>query len=85
MIGKRYVQPSKNDGGWEILKEGHRRATAHAATQKQAVAQARTLARREGGVRSASETERERSPTLLSYGAQRALALAVSRSQASSR
>jgi Uncharacterized protein conserved in bacteria (DUF2188) len=49
MIGKRYVQPSKNDGGWEILKEGHRRATAHAATQEQAVAQARTLARREGG------------------------------------
>ena len=49
MIGKRYVQPSKNDGGWEIVKEGHRRATAHAATQKQAVAQARMLARREGG------------------------------------
>jgi hypothetical protein len=49
MIGKRYVQPSKNDGGWEIVKEGHRRATAYAATQKQAVARARTLARREGG------------------------------------
>jgi hypothetical protein len=49
MIGKRYVQPSKKDGGWEVLKEGHRRATVHAATQEQAVAQARTLARREGG------------------------------------
>jgi hypothetical protein len=49
IVGNRYVQPSKKDGGWEILKEGHRRATAHAATQEQAVAQARTLARREGG------------------------------------
>lgn len=49
MIGNRYVQPSKKDDGWEILKEGHRRATAHAATEAQAVAQARILARREGG------------------------------------
>jgi hypothetical protein len=49
MIGNRYVQPSKSDGGWEIVKEGHRRATAHAATQEQAVARARTLAGREGG------------------------------------
>ena len=49
MIGNRYVQPSKHDGGWEIVKEGHRRATAHAATQEQAIAQARTLTRREGG------------------------------------
>jgi hypothetical protein len=49
IVGKRYVQPSKKDGGWEILKEGHRRATDHAATQEQAVARARALARREGG------------------------------------
>jgi hypothetical protein len=49
MIGKRYVQPSKKDGGWEVLEEGHRRATVHVATREQAVAQARTLARREGG------------------------------------
>jgi hypothetical protein len=49
MIGKRYVQPSRSDGGWEVLKEGHRRATIHTATQEQAVAQARTLARQEGG------------------------------------
>lgn len=49
MIGNRYVQPSKNDGGWDIVKEGHRRATAHAATQGQAIARARTLASGEGG------------------------------------
>jgi hypothetical protein len=49
MIGNRYVQPSKKDGGWEILKEGHRRATGHAPTQEQALAQARTMTRREGG------------------------------------
>jgi hypothetical protein len=49
MIGKRYVQPSRKDSSWEVLEEGHRRATIHAATQEQAVAQARTLARREGG------------------------------------
>lgn len=49
MIGNRYVQPSKKDDGWEILKEGHRRATGHAPTKAQAVEQARRLARREGG------------------------------------
>jgi hypothetical protein len=49
MIGNRYVQPSKKDGGWEILKEGHRRATGHAPTEAQAVEQARRLARRDGG------------------------------------
>jgi hypothetical protein len=49
MLGKRYVQPSKNDDGWEVVKEGHRRATVHAATQAQAVASARALARGEGG------------------------------------
>jgi hypothetical protein len=49
VLGKRYVQPSRSDGGWEVLKEGHRRATIHTATQEQAVAQARTLARQEGG------------------------------------
>jgi Uncharacterized protein conserved in bacteria (DUF2188) len=49
MIGNRYVQPSKQDGGWDIVKEGHRRATAHAATQEQAVTHARTLTRQEGG------------------------------------
>lgn len=49
MTDKQYVQPNKKAGGWEILKKGQRRATVHAATQEQAVAKARTLARREGG------------------------------------
>ena len=49
MTDKQYIQPSKKDGGWEILKEGHRRATVHAATQEQAIAKARILARRGGG------------------------------------
>lgn len=49
MIDKRYVQPSKQGGGWEIVKEGHRRATDHAPTREKAIARARTLARREGG------------------------------------
>jgi hypothetical protein len=49
MISKRYVQPSKTDAGWEVLKEGHRRATVHAPTRAQAMAQARTLTRRDGG------------------------------------
>lgn len=40
MISKRYVQPSKTDAGWEVLKEGHRRATVHAPTRAQAMAQA---------------------------------------------
>jgi hypothetical protein len=48
MATTRYVRQNAN-GGWDVLKEGHQRATAHAETQAKAVARARQLARREGG------------------------------------
>jgi Uncharacterized protein conserved in bacteria (DUF2188) len=44
----RYVRPTA-DGGWDVIREGHRRPTAHAPTQAEAVEAARKIARREGG------------------------------------
>jgi hypothetical protein len=44
----RYVRESA-DGGWEVVKEGHRRATARSSSKAGALAQARAMARREGG------------------------------------
>lgn len=48
MQNTRYVKPNA-DGGWEVLKEGHRRSSVHASTQQQAVVQAREILRSEGG------------------------------------
>jgi Uncharacterized protein conserved in bacteria (DUF2188) len=48
MATRRYVRQNAK-GGWDVVKEGHQRATAHAETQAKAVARARDLARREGG------------------------------------
>jgi hypothetical protein len=44
----RYVKPNAN-GGWDILKEGHRRALAHRETEDKAVEHAEELTRLEGG------------------------------------
>lgn len=48
MANTRYVKQASN-GGWEVVKEGHRRATAHGATKTDAVKAARRLVRHEGG------------------------------------
>jgi Uncharacterized protein conserved in bacteria (DUF2188) len=48
MAINRYVQPNAN-GGWDIVKEGHRRALVQCDTERKAVARARELTRREGG------------------------------------
>jgi hypothetical protein len=45
----RYVVPNKDRGGWDIVQEGHRRATGHARTKAEAVAAARKALRRVGG------------------------------------
>jgi hypothetical protein len=45
----RYVLPNAKDGGWDIVKEGHRRATGHARTKNAAVRDARAIVRKEGG------------------------------------
>ena len=43
-----YVRESA-DGAWEVVREGHRRATAVADTRAKAVARARTLLEQQGG------------------------------------
>jgi len=48
MGSNRYVKQAK-DGSWDVVKEGHRRATAHGATEQAAVSAARDLVRKEGG------------------------------------
>lgn len=44
----RYVKQA-TDGGWDVVKEGHRRATAHGATRSAAVKAARKLVSQDGG------------------------------------
>lgn len=44
----RYVRPNL-DGGWDVIKEGHRRVSAHSASREEAVDRARELAKSDGG------------------------------------
>jgi hypothetical protein len=44
----RYVRQNAG-GGWDVVREGHRRATAHEETRGKAVERARDMTRREGG------------------------------------
>lgn len=48
MGSNRYVRRA-DGGGWDVVKEGHRRATAHSSTRRDAVKAARKLVREEGG------------------------------------
>jgi Uncharacterized protein conserved in bacteria (DUF2188) len=48
MGNTRYVKKASGKG-WDVVKEGHRRATAHGATKADAVETARELIREEGG------------------------------------
>lgn len=48
MKNTRYVKKASGRG-WDVVKEGHRRATAHGATKTDAVKAARELVRQEGG------------------------------------
>jgi hypothetical protein len=45
----RYVVPNSRKGGWDIIKEGHRRATGYAKTKQEAVTHARQAVRKDGG------------------------------------
>ncbi len=49
MRNTRYVKKATSGKGWDVVKEGHRRATAHGATKAAAVKTARELTRQEGG------------------------------------
>jgi len=45
----RYVVPNSDRGGWDVVKEGHRRATGYAKTKQEAITHARQAVRRDGG------------------------------------
>ena len=44
----RYVVKNEN-GGWDVVKEGNRRASARTKTKTEAIKAAKVLTRREGG------------------------------------
>jgi Uncharacterized protein conserved in bacteria (DUF2188) len=48
MATKRDIKRNTS-GGWDVLREGDRRAAVHVATQEHALARARDVVRREGG------------------------------------
>ena len=45
----RYVVPNSDRGGWDVVKEGHRRASAHATTKAEAISRGRDIIRGQGG------------------------------------
>jgi len=45
----RYVQPNKERGGWDVVKENHRQASAHTRTKAEAIDRARQIVRNQGG------------------------------------
>jgi hypothetical protein len=45
---RRHVVPDK-DGGWNVQKPGASRASAHTATQKEAIARAKQIVQNAGG------------------------------------
>lgn len=48
MSSTRYVKKA-SDKGWDVIKDGHRQATAHRATKAAAVKRALELVRLDGG------------------------------------
>lgn len=45
----RYLQPNQERGGWDVVKENHQRASAHAATKAAAMRAARQIIKNQGG------------------------------------
>jgi Uncharacterized protein conserved in bacteria (DUF2188) len=45
----RYVQPNKERGGWDVVKEGHKQASAHTETKAEAIDRAREIVANQGG------------------------------------
>ncbi|MBF4619498.1 DUF2188 domain-containing protein [Clavibacter sp. VKM Ac-2873] len=44
----RHVVPNADRGGWDVVKEGHQRASAHAPTQKAAEKRAKEIVEKSG-------------------------------------
>lgn len=47
--GNRHVVPNQERGGWDVVKEDHKRASAHTRTQKEAEARAKEIVERSHG------------------------------------
>jgi hypothetical protein len=45
----RFVQPNKERGGWAVVKELHKQASAHMETKQEAINRARQIIRNQGG------------------------------------
>jgi len=45
----RYVQPNKQRGGWDVVKELHKQASAHTETKEEAISRARQIIKNQGG------------------------------------
>jgi hypothetical protein len=45
----RWVVPNRERGGWDIVKEDHRRASSHTGTKKGAIDRGREIVRKQGG------------------------------------
>jgi hypothetical protein len=45
----RYVQPNKERGGWDVVKELHKQASAHTETKEEAIDRAREIISNQGG------------------------------------
>lgn len=45
----RYVVQNDERGGYDVVKEGHKRASAHTNTQKQAIKRAKEIVANQGG------------------------------------
>src|SRR5689334_5957381 len=45
----RYIQPNKERGGWDVVKELHKQVSAHTETKEQAIDRARQIIKNAGG------------------------------------
>jgi hypothetical protein len=45
----RYVQPNSARAGWDVVKEDHKRVSAHTSTKAEPITRARQIIRNEGG------------------------------------
>jgi len=45
----RYVVPNSDRGGWDVVREGHKRASAHTPTKAEAIGRGRKIIKGQGG------------------------------------
>ena len=52
----RHVVPNEERGGWDVVKEGHERASAHTDTKAEAIDRGREIVQNRGGANFESTT-----------------------------